>query len=855
LYIGGSVATWNGTVAASQNIASVLVPTQTSPVITWTLNHDTGLYNYYELPQATPSTPFSLTAAQLWPGKGYSLRMSLNYLVVGSPDSTPRTLQLWTKTLSPLPPFSWTWTAVDPCPPHRFGFSVAVDENLPPNHHIGGTRATIIAGEPDAKFTGRVWVYFSYSNAILQELFYGFGNETSTDVCFGESVSADSGFLAVGAPSLTQGSYTKAGAVFIYCWNNALGLQGLYQYVAEIVPPVPMNSGGFGESVSVWQNVLIVGDNMGNVYEYNISCSSNGTQIPLTDPIGANLITRLGYTVSVWDRLVAAGDEEFVNTPQDKGTTFVWTRNPLPPPMYDLTYQFSDGGAYFNSRFGANVDVRGGCYVVSGATNVPPFGGVYVDNLCNEGCYGCDGILNSCLYNDACGVCNGDNSTCKDCFGVINGPAVLDVCGVCGGSNNTCLIPYSVPSSINIPCNGSLLVYLDYAFQYTFGPVNWVIIPPYPTKAAVAVVQHSGSTTAPFPDLFYQGAFFQSGSDTVHLNASTVNTPIIWGTLAIPVTIGTCYDCNGTLGGPNRPDACGVCNGNNSTCKGCDGVVNSGKVIDYCGICGGNNSTCLNLTIQTNQTVNCTAEVVFKLTYQPSGTPVIWNITAGPILGTAYINPVAGDLVFFNPAISGLDWVVVRATSKLNSSVWAQENITFTILNCTDCSGTLAGLQIYDLCGVCGGNGLSCADCLGIPNGGAVVDVCGVCDGLNNTCLDCAGIPNGGEVIDPCGVCGGDGSSCSAGAGLWPWFIIISLLIILFVGIGYIIYYLIVHFTALVEIENDNDLRKTKHPANQMLREHRERTAANPFYVRLEGKMVGKRLRIPMDSMGDDKYK
>lgn len=813
LVIGGSVAIWNGTVAASQNIASVLAPTQISPVITWTLDHTANTWSYYELPQASPSASFSLTNPELMPGKGYALRMSLDYLVVGSPDSTPRTLQLWTKTASPLPPFSWTWTAVDPCPPHRFGFSVAVDENLPKSP-IGGKRATIIAGEPDAKFTGRVWVYFSYSNSILQELFYGFGNETDTDVCFGESVSADSGFLAVGAPSLVQGSYSKAGAVFIYCWNNSLGLQGLYQLAQQIDPPIPMTSGGFGESVSVWSNVLIVGDNMGNVYEYNISCTggSNATQIPLTDPVGTNLITRLGYTVSVWDRLVAAGDEEYVNSPQDKGATFVWQRNPLPLPMYDLTWTFSDGGVYFDSRFGANVDVRGGCYVASGATNVPPFGAVYIDNLCNYDCYGCDDVLNSCEQTDACGVCNGDNSTCKDCFGVINGGAAVDACGVCGGLNNTCIVPYATPSSINIACNASIIVYLNYDFQYAYGPLNWVLIPPYPTKAAIVEVQHSGSVS-PQADVYYKGAYFQSGSDTIHLNASTPSSPFLWATLSIPVTIGTCYDCNGTLGGPSRPDACGVCGGDNSTCKGCDGVVASGKVIDYCGVCGGNNSTCLNLTIIENKIVNCTAEVIFKLTYEPKGTPVYWNITKGPFLGSAYINPVAGDMIFTNPGVSGSDWVEVQATSLLNNSITAKENVTFVILNCTDCSGTLAGLQILDLCGVCGGNGMSCADCQGVPNGGAVVDACGVCAGLNDTCLDCFNVTNGGAVLDACGVCGGDNSSCETPTSIWPWIVLLVLMVMLLTASIYICMSIFGSLNSMFRIATDPALRPRKKKA------------------------------------------
>ena len=35
------------------------------------------------------------------------------------------------------------------------------------------------------------------------------------------------------------------------------------------------------------------------------------------------------------------------------------------------------------------------------------------------------------IGKDACGVCDGDNSTCVDCAGVPNGPKEKDLCGNC----------------------------------------------------------------------------------------------------------------------------------------------------------------------------------------------------------------------------------------------------------------------------------------------------------------------------------------------------------------------------------------------------------------------------------------
>ena len=38
---------------------------------------------------------------------------------------------------------------------------------------------------------------------------------------------------------------------------------------------------------------------------------------------------------------------------------------------------------------------------------------------------GCDGQPGTVGQLDACGKCQGDNSTCTDCHGVVNGDAIL----------------------------------------------------------------------------------------------------------------------------------------------------------------------------------------------------------------------------------------------------------------------------------------------------------------------------------------------------------------------------------------------------------------------------------------------
>ena len=740
--IGGSVATWNGTVAASQHIAQEYAPINSAPVITWNLNASTGLYSEYVIPYSTDGTTTNYVPL----GLGNGLAMSENYMVIGSHSVTPRVTQLWVRNPSGSPPWQWLWTANDPCPVHYFGFSAAIDERVPQGVY-DGIWGTVIVGDPAAYFTGRAYVYLTYSSSILQELYYGFGNETTT-VCFGESVSADSGLLAVGAPSLVYAGQDAAGSVFVYRWNPAAGLQGEYEFVTQITPPSPALNGGFGLSVSVYDSTIMVGDNMATVYMYRIS-GVTSIPVPLDQPNAINLASRLGYTVSIWDEFAVAGDEDFIPSPSSRGATFVWDKNPSFPTFYRPMYRLNDTTTSLSTRYGASVSNRGGCYVASGITQNLPNGGVYVANLCRDDCYGCDGVINSCTMDDYCGVCEGDNTTCTDCSGAIGGNLTLDECNVCGGANNTCVILTTNVSDLSIGCEGTVNLTLHHAFESTQGLATWTIVAPFPVHGDAVIIGQQ---------LYYVGSpYLPGGNDTITINAS-LPSQHIWSLVNISVFVDVCPDCSGVLGGPSLPDPCGECGGNGTSCAGCDGVPNSGLVYDLCGVCGGTTSTCIVVLPVNTSDVECTGQLFFVMRALPSNVAVRWTVIHG---ATTVINQFTGVVQWTNPLIVGVDWFVVRATSVANPSLFGERNVTFIIEDCSDCSGTQGGTQLLDLCGVCGGDSTSCMDCLGVPNGLAVEDVCGVCNGDGSTCLDCYGVPGGPAIRDICGQCGGDGSSCT----------------------------------------------------------------------------------------------
>lgn len=773
--VGGSVANWNGTVAASQHIGQELAPIISVPITTWNLDHDTGVYEMYELPWAIGDSAGDDNKVPV--GRGYALIMSENYLVVGSHDTQPRVAQLWTRTPEEATPWSHTWTTIEFCANNHFGYSVAVDERVPKDGD-DGIFGTVVVGDPGAEFSGRVAIYLTYSPAILQVLYYGNGNETEY-ACFGRSVSADSGLLAVGAPSLDYATYTDAGNVFIYKWNPAASFQGEYEYLLTITPPVPEENGGFGESVSVWDCWVMIGDNQFNVYLYKII---GAIAVPLVfeNPTGTNLVSRLGYTVSIWDQYAVAGDENYIVSPSARGATFVWNDNPLDPYLYRYMYRLNDQPSSFNARFGAHVDVRGGCIVASGAPAEGDLGGVWVTNLCREDCYGCNGVLNSCQEFDECEVCGGNNSTCIDCFGVLYGPAELDGCGVCEGTNTTCVNAFANPASILTPCETAFNLTLGYEFESQFGQAIYNLVAPLPTKGSVTL------TTIPSGGrlLTYTPNMYESGADSISVN---VSVPIngVWQVLNIPVIIGDCVDCLGVLDGPARPDLCGVCLGDNTTCAGCDGVPNSGAVIDYCGVCGGDNTTCIEITLSPLHFVNCTSQIIFRLFHEPANIPVVWEITVPAQVGLVYVDHNAGVIWYQNPVHMGYDSFEVKVTSTFNSSLMDTQNVTIMIADCTDCSGSQYGTQIVDLCGICGGDSRSCLDCRGIPNGGNTFDICGVCSGDGTSCLDCLGIPNGGTP-EACGICGNANYSlCQGdGGGSLLFYILAGMFGIVFIAVG-----------------------------------------------------------------------
>ena len=88
---------------------------------------------------------------------------------------------------------------------------------------------------------------------------------------------------------------------------------------------------------------------------------------------------------------------------------------------------------------------------------------VYRCYFYDESIVGCDGVPNSGLEFDECGICGGSgpflNFDCDgncivniDCNGECGGDAQIDNCGICNGNNSSCIDNCGIPNGNNLTC-------------------------------------------------------------------------------------------------------------------------------------------------------------------------------------------------------------------------------------------------------------------------------------------------------------------------------------------------------------------------------------------------------------------
>ena len=242
---------------------------------------------------------------------------------------------------------------------------------------------------------------------------------------------------------------------------------------------------------------------------------------------------------------------------------------------------------------------------------------------------GCDGIPNSGLEFDECGVCGGfgiEEGAC-DCSGNIDfgcgcgetapsgcdnlcgSSSEVDICGICSGNAESCFIQLSIGSitndNIEILINSTLPII---SFQFDIGGLNILSASGgiandynYIMSSINSMVIGFSMNNIEIPPI--QGVLTNLSYNPI-MNEICLFDEIFalgnWAGGFYDIDIGTCVflDC----GEDNESDCMGYCGGE--------------AIIDVCGVCGGNNLTCAD--INNDNTINVT-DVIFLVNLVLSG--------------------------------------------------------------------------------------------------------------------------------------------------------------------------------------------------------------------------------------------
>ena len=342
-----------------------------------------------------------------------------------------------------------------------------------------------------------------------------------------------------------------------------------------------------------------------------------------------------------------------------------------------------------------NADCAGEC---GGSAVVDACG---VCNGDNSTCAGCDGIPNSGLQFDCSGVCGGSDFDSQDCTGECGGSAVVDACGVCNGDNSTCA-----------GCDG---------------------IP---------------------------------------------NSGLIFDACGVCGGPGAIYDC-GCSEIPN--DFCD-CNGN---VLGCDDVCGSGLVEDECGVCNGTSSFPVNANgwqVSVNadgNAVACSVDYLNGFDNTSYFENIHYQFLSGLDASNNYSFEDCATECENTQNCTSFDYMSINGSCLLwfdgacdlsNESADGYFEITepnFTRYNYVFTGQCSCDGLTLDCAGECGGTCDSC-DCNGVCGGSAIVDDCGECGGDNTSCIDSCGVVNGENVCWDTYDCDPSGSgayvTCPVGA-------------------------------------------------------------------------------------------
>lgn len=227
---------------------------------------------------------------------------------------------------------------------------------------------------------------------------------------FGKTVSITNNYLAVGAP----GYNSNRGCVYIYKYSNSTCIYELEARITSSISNYPLQY-NFGASICLDkknENVLAVGSNqISQSKVYVFLSSSNGWQLNQvlsqnTDPIyyklqdstfelypsGSQIKTRYGYSVSLYDDLLAVGSPNDLvyweysgsNQLRQRGSVYLYTNNSCPVDnscdFTLLTKLYGDDVTFKDNLFGYSVSVYNKKVLVGSPKPYFPFSSLFISS-------------------------------------------------------------------------------------------------------------------------------------------------------------------------------------------------------------------------------------------------------------------------------------------------------------------------------------------------------------------------------------------------------------------------------------------------------------------------------------------
>lgn len=717
-------------------------------------------------------------------GKGQSVAISENYIMVGSPLAYPDLnniayrvgmAQLFVRTVDP--PYANLLIYPAESVGGQYGHAVAIDE---PNSYVVVTNpmavTTLSGGD------GEVYVYRTNSINLMQTIrITDTGTSQSATVDgfgyrFGESVDVADQMLAIGVSEWNNGNVSNVGYVAVFYLDT---VSGLYIFLQNLYPTFLTTFDQFyGFSVALQGDYLVVGTRNNIVYVYY---KMAGFYMLISNPVPPgyppSLVSNYGLTVDIFLPYFSIADKNAIVSPSSRGRVYVFEI--LNPSDIRLFRVFNDTIHSLNTQFGTGQAISSRNLVV-GAPITAPYGAGYLAPFFPSSCLDCMKIFNGHSVFNECGDCevpypNGTllNLGCIGCDGVPNSGLKFDYCQVCDGTNKTCLDIFPSPPELNLYCNAFGVLYLTH--EPSANIVNWTItLAPLKGMATINILTG---------ELHYASNYGESGLDTLVVETRDVYGNVENALVVIDIII-SCLWCDGTIGatGPTL-DICDVCGGDGTSCVDCFGVPGGPAVLDICGVCGGSATTCIVGQVPTNIIASCATPLYIQMSFLPANrNPVMWSLVApfatkGVVSLNSFANYIKYTTTIANSGTDLVGWQITDLYGNVDTGT-----ITITLEDTLDCLGVECGLAVVDGCGVCQGAGNTCFGCDGVYGSGVFDDACGVCGGDGSACVDCFGVPGGQAMPDHCGVCDGDGSSCPSILGTrdddyWKWFLVIGIIV------------------------------------------------------------------------------